>query len=267
MITVSLSSGSQGNCFYVQSGEVRLIIEAGITGKSFQEKLSRIGQNPHQIKGILITHEHQDHAGGAGVLHRKFNLPLYATQKTAEVLTEKIRRVKGFQTFSPGEELMFGHVRVQTLPAMHDCLDGVHFIVDDGKYRAGFFTDIGRPYDLLHAALSTLDIIYLESNYDSRMLKDCHYPESVKERIRGGMGHLSNLQSAQMVRYYVSDRLKHLVLCHISENANTYSNVLSIHNRLHGGSYRITLAPRDEISEVISFGESLQSKTPRLFAG
>ena len=110
----------------------------------------------------------------------------------------------------------------------------------------------GGLYDKLSDGLvDFLDVLFLESNYDPKLLSECNYPEKLKTRIKGGFGHLSNLQSAQMIRYHASTRLKHLILCHISDQANTMQIVNEIHRKVHQGDYKVSLAPRDDIGELV----------------
>ena len=251
MKTISLNSGSNGNCFYFESDGVRIIVEAGLTGKQYENRLAKIGVHPSQIDAVLVSHEHCDHIGGAGVISRKYGTPIYMTEATANVMPPRIGEIKDLRTYHAGASFQIGSLVVQTVPAMHDCAGGVHYIITDGFFRAGVITDAGQPHNILHSMISTLDVLFLESNYDPKLLNECNYPEKLKTRIKGGFGHLSNLQSAQMIRYYASPRLKHLVLCHISEQANSYQLVTEVHRKVHQGDYKVTLAPREDVGAYI----------------
>lgn len=251
MKSISLNSGSNGNCFYFEANDVRIIVEAGLTGKQYENRLARIGIDPSQIDAVLVSHEHCDHIGGAGVISRKFGTPIYMTEPTAKIMPAKIGTIKDLRTYQAGSSFQIGSLMIQTVPAIHDCAGGVHYIITDGTYRAGVITDAGQPHNILHSMISTLDILFLESNYDPKLLSESEYPEKLKNRIKGGYGHLSNLQSAQMIRYYASPRLKHLVLCHISEQANTMQLVYEVHRKIHQGDYKISLAPSNDIGEMV----------------
>lgn len=251
MRAISLSSGSNGNCFYLEAGEVKLIIEAGLTSKQYENRLNQIGVDPRQIDAILVSHEHSDHILGAGAIHRKYGTPIYMTHGTANALPAKIGYISDLRTYPAGVAFFVGNIKIQTVPSQHDCAEGVHFVISDSFCHAGFITDAGAPSNILHAMISPLDILFLESNYDSKLLNECKYPEQLKTRIRGGRGHLSNLQAAQMIRTYASERLKYLVLCHISENANTMPLVREVHSKIHKGDYHISLAPRDDVGEWV----------------
>jgi len=251
MKTVSLNSGSNGNCFYIESNGVRIVVEAGLTGKQYESRLAKIDIHPSQIDAVLVSHEHCDHIAGAGVISRKYGTPIYMTEKTAAVLPQRIGEIKDLRTYLAGQSFQVGSLVIQTVPAKHDCAGGVHYVITDGEFRLGVITDAGQPHNILHSMISTLDVLFLESNYDPKLLSECHYPQSLKTRIMGGYGHLSNLQAAQMVRNYASQRLKYLILCHISDQANTFSLVNEIHRKIHQGDYKMSLAPRDDIGEII----------------
>lgn len=251
MKAISLNSGSNGNCFYFEAGQTKLIVEAGLNCKQYELRLTRAGILPEQIDAILVSHEHCDHIMGAGVIHRKYGTPVYMTHETAQVLPEKVGNISDLRTYEAGTSFHIGDLNVQTVSAQHDCAGGVHYMISDGVHRAGVITDAGGPHNILHSMIGTLDILFLESNYDPKLLNECDYPEKLKSRIRGGYGHLSNLQAAQMIRYYASERLKHLVLCHISEQANSISLVQEVHRRMHKGNYQVIIAPRDNISDWV----------------
>lgn len=235
----------------MESNDVRIIVEAGLTGKQYENRLSRIGVDPTAIDAILVSHEHCDHIGGAGVISRKYGTPVYMTEPTAKIMPAKIGSIKDLRTYQAGTSFQIGSLLIQTVPAIHDCAGGVHYIITDGTFRAGVITDAGQPHNILHSMIGTLDVLFLESNYDPKLLSECNYPEKLKNRIKGGFGHLSNLQAAQMIRYYASPRLKHLILCHISEQANTMQLVNEIHRKVHQGDYSVSLAPRDDIGEMV----------------
>ncbi len=258
MQTFSLNSGSNGNCFYFESDNTRIIVEAGLNCKQYEKRLMDKGILPSSINAVLVSHEHSDHICGISVIQKKYGTPIYMTHQTKSALPEKFQGMHDIKTFSQGESFGIGCINVQTLPSQHDCKGGAHFILDDNSFRMAVVTDLGSSTNLLHAAIGSLDLLYMESNYDPKMLNDCNrYPQKLKDRISGDYGHLSNLQSAQIIRYYASEKLKHLILCHLSANANTTHAALATHKKLHSGSYKISVADRDNAMEMIT----LQSKT------
>jgi phosphoribosyl 1,2-cyclic phosphodiesterase len=147
---VSLQSGSNGNCVYVESGGIRLLIDAGLTGDLTENRLSQAGIDVQSIDGVLITHDHADHVKCAGVLRRKFQLPIWLTAKTYERAIQKysIGQVNDVNFFTAGERIIFGNIAVETIPTPHDAVDGVCFVIDDGSKRLGIMTDLGRTKPL-----------------------------------------------------------------------------------------------------------------------
>lgn len=251
MRAISLNSGSNGNCFYFETCHTKIIVEAGLTCRQYENRLSEINVNPEEIDAILITHEHCDHISGAGVISRKYHTPVYMTHQTYAAMTHRVGVINTLHLINQGEIIDVNEVSIYSIVAQHDCAGGVHYIISSDDKKIGVFTDVGGPNSLLHAAFSTLDAVFLESNYDPNLLRQSRYPDSLKRRISGGRGHLSNLQSAQIVRYYAGEQLKNIVLCHVSEQANSYQHVLSCHRKIHQGNYSLSIAPRDGIGEWV----------------
>ena len=170
-------SGSNGNCIYVEAGGVRLLFDAGISGSQVKERLALHGRKPVGIDAVLISHDHVDHCRSMGNLHRKFGLPIYATAKTYRAASRyRLGEIEDLHHFSSGDTLRFGKVVVETIPTPHDGVDGVVFVVDDGRHRLGILTDLGHVFGDLEAVIGSLDAVLLESNYDPEMLANGPYP-------------------------------------------------------------------------------------------
>jgi phosphoribosyl 1,2-cyclic phosphodiesterase len=241
MKLISLQSGSNGNCVYVETEGVRLLVDAGISGVKAAERLAQHGRDIQQVDAVLISHDHSDHTRCLGVYHRKFGLPIYATQKTwrAAAGCNHLGRVD-MTAFEAGATLHFGGVRVETIPTPHDGVDGVAFVVDDGQSRVGILTDLGHVFAELPPVISSLDAVLLESNYDPQMLVEGRYPAFLKQRIRGPGGHLSNDEAAALVEQSAGRRLRWACLGHLSQDNNrpelalqTWRTVLGPHLPLH----------------------------------
>lgn len=252
MRMVSLQSGSNGNCIYVESRGVRLLVDAGLSGAQTMSRLAQVGIDIGSIQGVLITHDHSDHISCAGVLHRKFGLPVWVTRKTYEQATKKQRlgKMDDLRFFHAGESLNFGPLRVETLSTTHDAVDGVGFVIDDGNSRLGVLTDLGHVFPELSKTVSTLDGILIESNYDLQMLSTGYYPDHLKRRIRGNGGHLSNVEAAQLLRLS-GTKLRWACLGHLSQDNNHPELALETHRRILGAQFELFLAPRYGISEVL----------------
>lgn len=252
MRMVSLQSGSNGNCICVESRGVRLLIDAGLSGTQTMSRLDQVGIDIGSIQGVLISHDHSDHISCAGVLHRKFGLPVWVTRKTYEQATRKQRlgKMDDLRFFHAGESLTFGEIRVETLPTTHDAADGVGFIIDDGSSRLGVLTDLGHVFPDLSKAVSTLDGVLIESNYDLEMLTTGYYPDHLQRRIRGSGGHLSNVEAAQLLRVS-GTKLRWACLGHLSKDNNHPELALETHRRIVGAKLDLFLASRYGVSEIL----------------
>ncbi len=219
MRLVALQSGSAGNCLYVEAGPVRLLIDAGISGVQAQRRLAALGVDICSVDALLITHDHSDHVASAGILHRRYGLPLHLTRATHDASAHRLGGLRRASHFRAGDALRFGGVTVETIPTPHDAADGVAFIVDDGISRLGIFTDLGHCFDGLRV-LETCDGALVESNFDPAMLASGPYPPALQRRIAGPGGHLSNHEAAELLARH-GRRLRWACLGHISGDNNT----------------------------------------------
>jgi phosphoribosyl 1,2-cyclic phosphodiesterase len=251
MITFSLQSGSNGNAIYVEAGDVRLLIDAGISGKLAQGRMRVHGRDISGVDALLISHDHVDHIRCAGVLHRKFKFPIYMTRKTQDATTCDLGELTDVRYFSAGERLWLKGVVVHTIRTPHDAADGVAFIIEHDGKRLGILTDLGRPFEELSARLPTLDAAYIESNYDPHMLENGPYPAHLQQRIRGGRGHLSNGQAAELVRS-ASKKLKWAALAHLSQENNHPEVAMDAHRRCVGGGFPLHIASRHDVGPVLT---------------
>lgn len=253
MQVISLQSGSNGNCIYVEAGGVRLLFDAGISGRQAQLRLAARGRDIADVDALLISHDHSDHARCAGVFQRKFGLPVYATQRTIQAAGAYggLGAMTDVRCFEAGGGLLFGGVVVETIPTPHDGVDGVAFVVDDGCRRLGILTDLGHVFDRLTPLIQSLDAVVLESNYDPVMLARGTYPEPLKQRIRGPRGHLSNSESAELLCRAAGGRLRWACLAHLSAENNTPQTALACHQSVLGSRLPLHVASRYEPSEVL----------------
>jgi phosphoribosyl 1,2-cyclic phosphodiesterase len=255
MHVISLQSGSNGNCIYVECGGVKLLFDAGISGSRAKERLARHGRDIAGVDAVLISHDHVDHSRCMGVYHRKFGLPVYATEKTYQAANRyALGKIENLQHFSAGETLQFGRTTVETIATPHDGVDGVVFVIDDGRHRLGILTDLGHVFNGLAGVIGSLDAVVLESNYDPDMLANGPYPEFLKERIEGSGGHISNVEAAEVLKSNASPRMKWACLAHLSQENNTPALAVETHRRILGKRLPIFLATRYEASDVMEVG-------------
>jgi len=247
----SLQSGSNGNCFFVESGDVRLLFDAGLTGAQTKWRLEELGIDIQTIQAVIISHAHNDHVRYAGVLQRQYNLPIWMTRGSLHRVMET--KILGHITephlFTSGDVLSFGAVQVETIPTTHDVPEGVCFVVDNGTVRLGLMTDLGSQFLGLKEIVATLDGIYLESNFDSEMLENGIYADDLKQRIRGGSGHLSNEAAAHLLK--TGKRLRWACLGHLSAKNNSPELVLATHRKILGPALPLHLALRTGVSEML----------------
>jgi len=253
MKLISLQSGSNGNCIYVEAGGSRLLLDAGISGKQAELRLAEHGRSIGDVDAVLISHDHSDHAGGIGIFQRKFGLPVYVTAETLRAAQSRLAlgALGEVRPFVAGESLGLDGLSVQTIPTPHDGVDGVAFVLDDGRRRLGVLTDLGHPFAGLGEVIASLDAVLLESNYDPAMLAAGPYPAFLKRRIAGRGGHLSNDESAQLVKAWASPRLQWVCLAHLSERNNEPDLALATHRRTVGKSLEMIVASRYRAGDVL----------------
>lgn len=252
MIAISLQSGSNGNCIYVEAEGVRLLFDAGISGIQAEQRLAALGRDIRKVDALIISHDHADHLRCAGIYQRKFGIPLHITPRTlAAGKTLKLGRLSEVRPFQAGEGISFGNVSVQTIPTPHDGTDGVAFVVETRKRRLGILTDLGHLFQGLGTVIASLDAIFLESNFDPAMLEQGPYPEFLKQRIRGLGGHLSNEEAAGVLKGSATDRMQWVCLAHLSEHNNHPELALLTHQKVIGQRFPIHIAGRYEATGVL----------------
>ncbi len=251
MLTFSLQSGSNGNCIYVEAGEVRLLFDAGLSGKQAEARMQLHGREIRDVDALIISHDHDDHVRCCGPLHRKFGIPVWMTLETHGAIARDLGKFERMNYFVSGQTLQFKDVLVHTLPTPHDAADGVGFVVEHGGRRLGILTDLGHPFGGLREVLPTLDAVYLESNYDEVMLHNGSYPYYLKHRITGLNGHLSNDESAELLAK-AGRRLQWAALAHLSVDNNTPAVALHTHRRTVGKMLPLCVASRETCSDVMS---------------
>jgi len=216
-----LGSGSSGNCAFLESGETRLLVDAGLSGRQIRHRLLTIGRAPESLNGILITHEHSDHIQGLIGLAAKLRIPIYCNRLTRDAIERQLQLKLDFRLFATGASFEVGDLAVDTFSVPHDAYDPVGFLIQTPGGNIGFLTDLGHATKLVVQRLRTANILLLEANYDLQMLHDdFRRPWSVKQRIVSRHGHLSNGAAAELTEQLVSPELRHLYLGHLSSDCN-----------------------------------------------
>ena len=216
-----LGSGSAGNCAHLETGETRLLIDAGLSGRQIRQRLLSIGRAPEGLSGILITHDHSDHIQGLTGLAAKLQIPVYCNRLTREAIAGTLEIKCDFRLFETGATFELGDTSVETFSVPHDAQDPVGFLIRTAAGNFGFLTDLGHATKLVLQRVRPANVLVLESNHDVEMLQNDPYrPWSLKQRILSRHGHLSNDDAANALEEIVSAELRHLYLAHLSRDCN-----------------------------------------------
>jgi phosphoribosyl 1,2-cyclic phosphodiesterase len=217
-----LGSGSRGNAILVEAGDVRLLVDAGFSGRDLARRMEAVDVEPESITGIVITHDHGDHTRGMGVFARRFGTPLHLTAATRVACRKLLRGDEDVRPYDSAEPFDLGPLRIRPFLTVHDAADPVAVTVTDTRTgsKLGVATDLGRPTTGVRAALAGSHILVLEANHDHARLWNGPYPWSVKQRIASSRGHLSNEASADLAAELYHDGLAGVVLAHLSDSCN-----------------------------------------------
>lgn len=215
-----LASGSKGNSTYLDSGEVKILIDAGLSGIELQRRLSTIDVELSDIDAILVTHEHNDHISGVGVLSRRAQIPVYANPETFSASAGKVGKLFSCNEFETGRTFHIRNLEIHPFAISHDAINPVGFRISNSKTSFGYCTDTGKISRLIHHRLSSCQALVLESNHDVEMLQKGSYPPYLKQRIRSNQGHLDNKAASSFLQELLHEKLDHVVLAHLSEENN-----------------------------------------------
>jgi phosphoribosyl 1,2-cyclic phosphodiesterase len=214
----SLGSGSEGNGLLVESGRSRLLLDCGFSVAETVRRLERLGVSPDSLDAILVTHEHDDHVGGVTRFARRFSTPVYLSYGTYAAATRgDFPDVVVIDSHTP---FTIGDLEVFPYPVPHDAREPTQFVLGDGAARLGVLTDAGASTPHIESMLSGVDALVLECNHDLDMLQSSAYPERLKDRISGRLGHLDNTQAARILSAIDRSSLKHVVAAHLSQKNN-----------------------------------------------
>ncbi len=217
---ISLISGSSGNAAFISDGKTNLLIDCGMSGTKLKDALHSIDELPENIDALLITHEHIDHTKGAGVISRRYNIPVYATKGThlhmdaGKIADENIHIIKDSVPFE------IGNIGIMPFSIPHDASEPVGFTFSMNGERHALATDIGRMNDNILDSIKGCKHVLLESNHDVEMLRCGSYPFPLKQRILGDFGHLSNDVAAQTALTLIQNGTEHIMLGHLSQENN-----------------------------------------------
>lgn len=248
LFITSLNSGSNGNCYYVGNDTEAVLVDAGISCREIEKRMKRLGLYIENVKAVFVSHEHSDHIKGLPVLVKKYQLPVYITPRTMHhgglAFEDHLINV-----FNAHQAVMVGTLSITAFPKFHDASDPYSFVVTCKDICVGIFTDIGVPCQHLISYFKQCHAAFLEANYDEEMLDKGNYPVFLKNRIRGGMGHLSNKQALELFVAHRPKFMSHLLLSHLSKNNNCPELVFELFNE-HAGDIKVVVASRCQETEL-----------------
>ena len=255
-----LVSGSSGNSTYICNGDTHILIDAGVSCKQIVEHIRQIGVEPEDIDAVFITHEHIDHIKGAGVLSRKYNIPVYATPGTWQGIGKQVGDFapENVRYVYPDSMMVLGDLCVKPFAIPHDTIEPVAYCVFTESRKLTVATDIGWATPKVKENIYDSDVLLLESNHDLDMLKHGSYPWPLKQRIMGDRGHLSNVSAGEALGEIMSGRLKYVFLGHLSNENNephlayeTVDRILEDNNIKVGKHLDLDMASRYSNSRMI----------------
>jgi len=216
----AIASGSNGNCYYIGNEKDAVLIDAGISSKQIIKRMKGQGLSVEKVKAVFVTHEHSDHIRGARVTGKRLRVPVYITAKTYNAAYKNLQ--PDFPVFfEPGATIKIGEITVFPFSKNHDASDPCSFRIQYKEKNIGVFTDIGEPCENVTSHLQMCDALFLETNYDEKMLCEGSYPYFLKRRIASENGHLSNRQAYELLENFAGEKLKCVFLSHLSRENNT----------------------------------------------
>jgi phosphoribosyl 1,2-cyclic phosphodiesterase len=245
----SLNSGSNGNCYYVGNKTDAVLIDVGLSCRETEKRMKKLGLQMKVVKAIFVSHEHGDHIKGVSTLANKYSLPVYITDKTAKHGPRLISHLS--KTFRANESVPVGSLTVTPFVKYHDAVDPHSFIISYEGVIVGVLTDIGHVCKEVIHYFKQCHAVFLESNYDEVMLENGRYPLHLKNRIRGGLGHLSNKDALELFTTHRSPALSHLLLAHLSKENNSPEMAAELFLP-HASDINIIVASRYQATEVFT---------------
>ena len=264
MRMMSIASGSSGNCIYIGSEDTHILIDAGISRKRIVDGLKEVDLSLNDISAVFVTHEHSDHIKGLGVMSRKEAINIYSTEGTINGIkdTSSLGEIPDdvFIPIMPDTDIKVKDLNIHAFSVSHDAADPVAYTVSDGRNKAGIITDLGFYDDYIVNNLEGCEAMIVEANHDINLLQVGSYPYYLKRRILGNKGHLSNETSGQLINSLLNDKVKSIMLGHLSKENNydklAYETVrLAIDmsaNEFKAADFNIEVASRNEPSRIVT---------------
>ena len=255
----SIGSGSSGNCHYIGYKDTNILVDAGLSGKRITTGLDDINVDMENIKGIFITHEHSDHIKGAGIISRKYDIPIFANVKTWCAMKDKLGDIKdsNMKVFENDRSYSLEDLIIRPFSISHDASDAVGYNFYAENEKMSIATDIGMITDNIRRHLYKSKLVVLESNYDPNMLMMGSYPYSLKKRVMSDTGHLSNEDAAKFCIDLVKEGRERILLAHLSKENNfpelayeTSKSILAQNDIIIGQDIKLDVLLREKVSDI-----------------
>ncbi|MCD6184636.1 MAG: MBL fold metallo-hydrolase [Deltaproteobacteria bacterium] len=246
-----LASGSKGNSIYISDGSTSILVDAGLSGIEIERRLQLKGINPHDIDAVLVSHEHADHISGVGVLSRRFNLPVFISRKTETAAASRIGTIPRKKYFKRGSQFTIKTLTIHPFSTSHDAADSSGFTLSSNGTKIGIATDLGIATMMVREHLKRCSLIILEANHDTEMLINGPYPWHLKQRIKSRTGHLSNSEAKNLLKDIICNKLRYVILAHLSESNNNPEKALKVVSEaITGYKVQIDVARQDNNGQV-----------------
>ncbi len=254
----SLYSGSSGNSLFVETPNTKILVDAGVSCKKIETALNDININPSSLDGILVTHEHIDHVQALGTLSKKYDLPVFVNQETLDAMPKQRDKIsdKNIKLFKVNDNFEIGDLKIHSFSIPHDAANPCGFSLYKDDKKISIATDIGHMTNSILKNLEESLFVLLEANYDPEILRCTSYPFSLKSRIAGPTGHLSNEIAGKTISYLLQSGLKNAMLGHLSKESNfpelAYQTVVDeLISNNNENKLSLSVASRDNHSEII----------------
>jgi phosphoribosyl 1,2-cyclic phosphodiesterase len=250
MITLcAIASGSNGNCYYIGNEREAVLVDAGISARRIISRMQQQQLDPAAVKALFISHEHADHASGSRVLAKRLRIPVYLTPRTYVAMYPNHKPFSP-RFFEPAAPVGVGSLTVHPFLKNHDAAEPCSFRIEHKGIHVGVFTDIGSVCDRVLSNLRQCHALFLETNYDEKMLWDGNYPWPLKKRIASDHGHLSNDQAFELLKNHAGAHLKTVFMSHLSAENNSPDTVMNRFRELEN-RYKIYMTSRHGAGEVV----------------
>lgn len=266
---ICFGSGSSGNCYYLFTENCGILIDAGISFRALKKYFRDRNLSMSNIKCIFVTHDHADHVKSVGLLSKELKVPVYSTLKVHEgiqnnyVVRGKIP-AEHIKYISKNVTYKFEEFNILSFSVPHDSFDNIGFRIDYNGIVFSLMTDVGHVTEEMKGFISESDYLVIEANHDKEMLLNGKYPQFLKERVASPLGHLSNKECAEAIAENVTEKMKHLWLCHLSEENNhpelarkTVTSILAYYGIIADKDFRVEVLKRTTPSQIYDLRNEL----------